>query len=71
MEPAPAPLITVTGTGAGAAPTGTAVAPPKRTGRRNLIKAVCSCGFSIRLSRTVLENAKPLCAACGRQFAEV
>lgn len=63
-------VLVVVPPAAGGAPTAgpVAVAPPKRTGRRNLIKAVCTCGHSIRASQTVLDNAKPLCAACGQQF---
>lgn len=66
----PATLVVVPPAGGGVQG-GQPVIPPKRTGRRNLIKAQCSCGHSIRASRTVLDNAKPLCAACGKQFLPV
>lgn len=49
----------------------TAVAPPTRTGRRNLIKAECGCGYSIRLSGKVLDNAQPTCQVCGEVFTAV
>lgn len=45
--------------------------PPRRGGRRNLLKAVCDCGHSIRLSQTVLDVAKPTCQVCGQAFAPV
>lgn len=47
---------------------GAPVAPPKR-GNRNLIKAVCGCGDSIRLSRGVLDRCAPTCQVCGEKFA--
>ena len=47
--------------------TGTAVAPPRR-GNRNLIKAICACGFSIRASRGVLDKAAPVCGVCAAPF---
>ena len=46
------------------------VAPPKR-GNRNLTKAVCKCGFSIRAARGVLEAAAPKCKACKSTFKAV
>lgn len=49
-------------------PGGSAVAPPKR-GDRNLLKATCGCGHSIRLSRGVLEKARPTCSECDQPFA--
>lgn len=59
------------GAGMGGWPLGGATLPPapKRGGRRNLIKAVCGCGYSVRLSQTVLDNARPTCQACGQAFA--
>lgn len=57
--------VTVTGT------TGGVTAPPTRTGRRNLHKAVCGCGHSIRVSATVLELAAPTCQVCGQPFLPV
>jgi hypothetical protein len=51
-------------------PGGVAVAPPKR-GNRNLIKAVCGCGHSIRASQGVLDKAKPTCSECGQPFEPV
>lgn len=50
---------------------GTAVSPPRRGGRRSLIKAVCLCGYSVRLSQTVLDNAAPTCASCKAPFVAV
>lgn len=70
VEPPAATLVVVPPAGGGVQG-GQPVSPPKRTGRRNLIKAVCTCGHSIRASRTVLDTAKPLCAACGSQFLPV
>ena len=71
---APDPLAGIlTGLG-GIAPTGPTTgpapvkAPPKRTGNRNLLKAECGCGHSIRLSRTVLELARPTCQECEEPF---
>jgi hypothetical protein len=49
---------------------GTAVAPPRR-GNRNLTKAVCGCGFSIRASMGVLVKSAPTCGACGTAFVAV
>lgn len=46
------------------------VAPPKR-GNRNLLKAVCGCGHSIRASRGVLEAAAPTCSVCEQPFEAV
>jgi hypothetical protein len=43
------------------------VAPPKR-GNRNLLKATCACGHSIRLSRGVLDTAAPTCSVCEGPF---
>jgi hypothetical protein len=44
------------------------VAPPKR-GNRNLLLATCGCGLKIRLSRGVLEKARPMCQDCNTEFA--
>jgi hypothetical protein len=59
--------------GMGGWPLGGAGLPPatKRGGRRNLIKAECQCGYSVRLSQTVLDLAKPQCQACGQPFDPV
>jgi hypothetical protein len=46
------------------------VAPPKR-GNRNLLKAVCGCGHSIRASRGVIETAAPTCSVCSEPFEVV
>jgi hypothetical protein len=46
---------------------GTPVAPPRR-GNRNLTKATCPCGFSIRASVGVLTKAAPTCGVCGEAF---
>lgn len=45
--------------------------PPTRTGRRNLHKAVCACGHSLRVSATVLAVAAPTCQVCGQPFLAV
>jgi hypothetical protein len=50
---------------------GIAIAPPKRGGRRTLIKAVCSCGHSIRVSGKVLDLARPKCQECDGLFVAV
>jgi hypothetical protein len=47
---------------------GVAVAPPKR-GNRNLLKASCKCGHSIRVSKGVLDTAVPTCSVCNEPFA--
>lgn len=66
--PAPAPTVKpVKGGGKGPTP----LVPPTRTGRRNLIKAECGCGYSIRLSGKVLDGARPTCQVCGQAFAAV
>jgi hypothetical protein len=54
----------------GTKPGGVAVAPPKR-GDRNLTKAMCSCGHSIRASRGVLDAAAPTCSICNEPFKPV
>ena len=46
------------------------VRPPKR-GNRNLFKATCACGHSIRVSQGVLDTCEPTCSACGEPFAAV
>ena len=43
------------------------VAPPKR-GDRNLVKATCPCGYSIRASRGVLDKSQPTCSECEQPF---
>jgi hypothetical protein len=43
---------------------------PRKRGNRNLIKAECGCGKSIRASRGVLEDCTPTCKLCGEVFAE-
>lgn len=63
-----ATVTPIKGTGRGIRVPGTAVAPPKR-GDRNLIKAVCGCGKSIRLSRGVLDTCQPTCQVCSEPFA--
>ena len=75
---APDPLAGIlTGLGVGThAPVGPTTgptpvkAPPKRTGNRNLLKAVCGCDepHSIRLSRSVLETCRPTCQVCEQAF---
>jgi hypothetical protein len=46
------------------------VPPPTAPGRdRNLLSAKCSCGFSLRASRRVIEQAKPRCVKCGERFS--
>jgi hypothetical protein len=44
-----------------------AVAPPKR-GNRNLLVAQCGCGHKIRVSRGVLDVARPTCGVCSEEF---
>jgi hypothetical protein len=64
---APKPVeggVTITGGSGGF------VSPPKR-GNRNLLKAVCGCGHSIRVSAGVLAAAEPTCQICGEVFATV
>lgn len=50
-------------------PTGGIIGPRRRGGNRNLLKAVCGCGHSIRLSQTVLDTAEPTCQVCSEPFA--
>lgn len=50
--------------------TGVAIAPPKR-GNRNLLKATCGCGHSIRVSQGVLDAAQPTCQVCNEAFEAV
>lgn len=41
----------------------------KTKGRnKNLLSAECSCGHKIRLSKAVLELARPKCQTCGNEF---
>lgn len=47
------------------------VVGPRRRGDRNLAKATCGCGDSIRASRGVLERCAPTCSVCGQQFVAV
>lgn len=49
----------------------TTLVPPRRRGNRNLIKAVCGCGDSLRASRGVLERCRPTCQVCDKPFIEV
>ena len=44
------------------------VAGPRRRGDRNLAKATCGCGDSIRASRGVLERCRPTCQVCGQEY---
>lgn len=67
MAHKPAAPATGVGTGVGI---GVAI-PPARTGRRNLHKAECACGYSIRVSGKVLEVAQPTCQVCGQPFLPV
>ena len=60
--PAPTPVP-----GKGVAAGGLVVAPPKR-GDRNLVKATCECGLSIRASKGVLEKCAPTCSTCDEPF---
>lgn len=46
----------------------TGIAAPPRRGNRNLLKAVCGCGHSIRVSRGVLDAAVPTCQVCNSPF---
>ena len=64
LPPAP-PTATPPSVGvSGPAPVG-----PRKRGNRNLLKAVCGCGHSIRVSRGVLETAVPTCQVCEEPFA--
>jgi hypothetical protein len=45
--------------------------PPRKRGDRNLVKATCACGFSIRASRGVLDKARPRCEECQEPFEAV
>ena len=66
------PVVAPPAGGAAAVPGGTVVVvPPTRTGRRNLHKAVCACGHSLRVSGTVLAIAQPTCQVCGQPFLPV
>jgi hypothetical protein len=71
---APAPVVEVPPATGGVTvvvpPAGT-VAPPRKRGNRNLIKAVCDCGDSIRASLGVLERCQPRCEVCQEPFAPV
>lgn len=53
------------------APEDEAPVAPRKRGDRNLIKAMCECGDSIRASRGVLERCKPTCSECESPFLEV
>ena len=57
------PGVTITGPGG-------LIVPPKR-GNRNLLKAVCGCGLSIRVSQGVLDAAQPTCQTCSEVFQPV
>lgn len=54
---------TLVGPGAPAGP-----AKPRRRGDRNLTKATCECGYSIRASEGVLRDAAPTCSECKTEF---
>lgn len=58
----PGTVIAVPGAG------GTWLTVPPKRGNRNLLKAVCGCGHSIRASKGVLDNAGPVCSQCDQQF---
>lgn len=60
------PVLVATGTPA-LPPVGT-YTPPVSTRRRNLIKAECPCGYSIRASQRTLDGAHPRCDDCGERF---
>lgn len=47
------------------------IGPARRTGNRNLVKAVCACGDSIRASQGVLDRCAPTCSACDEPFVAV
>jgi hypothetical protein len=67
---APAPVVApVSVGGITIVPPAGTVAPPRRRGDRNLLKAVCGCGDSIRVSRGVLDRCQPTCQECGDLFA--
>jgi hypothetical protein len=54
--------------GAAVPPTSGGAATPRKRGNRNLLKATCECGHSIRVSQGVLDAAEPTCSACGEPF---
>jgi hypothetical protein len=67
---APAPVVSLPPATGGIVlpPAAGTVAPPRRRGDRNLLKATCSCGDSIRVSRGVLDRCQPTCQECGDMF---
>jgi len=70
---APAPVVALPPATGGLVlvpPVGT-VAPPRKRGNRNLIKAVCSCGDSLRASQGVLDRCQPTCQECETPFLAV
>lgn len=73
---APKPM-TVVPTGEGATATGVSVGggvvivPPRKRGNRNLLKAVCPCGYSMRASAGMLAESKPKCGKCRKPFEAV
>lgn len=72
LDHLPKPKATSNGTKGGpvVTPVSTPVTPRKR-GNRNLPKAQCDCGNTIRLSRGLLESAAPVCPDCGQAYMEV
>jgi hypothetical protein len=54
-----------------AVPGGANITPPRRRGDRNLIKATCKCGDSIRASRGVLDRCQPTCQECRTPFLAI
>lgn len=57
--------------GAGATVTGTGtvtIQPPRKRGNRNLLKAECACGFSMRISQGALSASRPKCSKCRQVF---
>lgn len=67
---APKPVLPLASTGTAGISIGggVTVTPPRKRGDRNLIKASCSCGHSIRVSKGVLALAEPTCQLCMEPF---
>ena len=58
--------VTIKPTGGSSTPGGI-VLPPKR-GNRNLVKATCACGHSLRISRGAWAATQPTCQTCSEVF---
>jgi hypothetical protein len=56
------------GTGDGEEGTGEGEGEEPKKRDKNLIKAVCGCGKSIRAGRATIEECEPACKKCGERF---